>query len=450
MGFLQTSDDIVNNVNKSTSNILNSKFTKFITGSGTPVLVTYYNVDDVSSTADNGTGTADNILGSDSPFRYNKIENLPVYGLKDLLPSKDEIDMGLIDLSLDGEIVILPNTIKPSPYDYLVYQCYENGPILTFRIDNFEFTTIKSNGYYRLEISIKDINDRDTIDKLERQIVNNYTAILDNIGTQDKCIINNNKLDTCRSIEGIIRHLMEQYVDTFWDKKFNSFLYKPEDAKFLVYDPFLTEFMRRNNLADLQDTAYIVLVNYDSRDEMRRDYNKSIYRNLENQDITKLYPLVKHPIQFPTTDTNPFYYYGSTTTFTLDLVKYDGSNKSSDKLLYIPLELIDRINNNDIINIGENVDSDQYFNTTELGLIENVSDYENVIFSRDENKNSRIYWNLIISYLNNGAYNLLNFSKVELKDLLAMEIDYSRENYIYLPIAVFILRKYLKFIINNK
>ena len=164
MGFLQTSDDIVNNVNKSTSNILNSKFTKFITGSGTPVLVTYYNVDDVSSTADNGTGTADKILGSDSPFRYNKIENLPVYGLKDLLPSKDEIDMGLIDLSLDGEIVILPNTIKPSPYDYLVYHCYENGPILTFRIDNFEFTTIKSNGYYRLEISIKDINDRDTID----------------------------------------------------------------------------------------------------------------------------------------------------------------------------------------------------------------------------------------------------------------------------------------------
>ena len=144
MGFLQTSDDIASNVNKVASDVLNSKFTQFITGSGTPLLVTYFNIDDTMSTADLGTETPDKMLGEDSPFRFNRIDNLPMYGLRDILPSKEEIDMGLVDMSLDMETFLLPNTIKPNIGDYFVYRMKYLDTFLTFRVNDFEFTTIKS------------------------------------------------------------------------------------------------------------------------------------------------------------------------------------------------------------------------------------------------------------------------------------------------------------------
>lgn len=458
MGFLQTSDDIASNVIKTTSDVLNSKFTQFITGSSTPVLVTYYHIDETTSTADNGTETFDKVLGKNSPFRYNKIENFPIYGLKELIPTKEEIDMGLMDMSLDGEVIILPNTIKPNAYDYFVYRMDNIDTFLTFRINDFEFSTVKSNSYYKLDISIKDINDSDTLDKLEKQVSSYMTAVIDNIGTQDKCIIEKDVYKDIQSIEKIIHYLMEQYVDTFWNKKYNSFIYKPESSEYMIYDPYITEFIKKNSLVDLQDNVYIVLVNYDTRPDMRGSYNKSIYRNIENQDITKLFNMIRCPITFPTKDTNPFYYYGEETPFTLELEPDILGKNDKDELFYVPKELIRRIKGNQIILAGETpiIDEEDY-NEDDDGLIENVSTENEPsnqiedIFEEPVGTNLRVYWNLIITYLNkSNCFHLLEDSDITLEDLTTLEIEKNQENYIYLPIIVYIMGKYLKFLMNNK
>ena len=446
MGFLQTSDDIASNVNKVASDVLNSKFTQFITGSGTPLLVTYFNIDDTMSTADLGTETPDKMLGEDSPFRFNRIDNLPMYGLRDILPSKEEIDMGLIDMSLDMETFLLPNTIKPNVGDYFVYRMKYLDTFLTFRVNDFEFTTIKSNGYYKLDISIKDINDDNTLKKVEDKVVGEYTANLDNIGTQDKCIIENKVADTLMRFDMITSSLMEQYVDTFWDDKYNSFLYRNEDSGYVSYDPYLTEFLCRTGLVDIQDSKYIVLINYDSRDTTRRNYNKSIYRNIELQDKTKLHKLIRVPVSFPTTTTNPFYFYGEDTAFTIDL-NIDYINVSSDKFFYVPSELIERIKTNTIVDRCEvinQVKDDQV-------IIENVSDDDHKIYGNDDNTYSYIYWNLIIKYLNkDNCYNLLSEANVTIEDICNISVDYDYETYIYLPIIIYIIKQYMKFLTNNK
>ena len=449
MGFLQTSDDIASNANKVASDVLNSKFTAFITGSGTPLLVTYYNINDTMSTADIGTESPDKMLGEDSPFRFNRIENFPVYGLKDVLPTKEEIDMGLIDMSLDLEIIILPNTIKPNAGDYFIYRMKGLDTFLTFRVNDFEFTTIKSNGYYKLDVSIKDINNNDTVDKVEKQVVSQQTAVLDKIGTQDRCIIENTIFEESKEFNRILSNLMEQYVDTFWSEKYNSFLYKNEESGYISYDPYLTEFLRRNNLVDMQDSKYIVLINYDSRDSTRRNYNKSIYRNIELQDKTKLHKMIRVPVSFPTTSTNPFYFYGEDTAFTIDL-NIDYINVSSDKLFYVPSELIERIQTNSIIDVGKNIDSTKNYNMKELNIIENVSDDDNPIYGSDDNTYSNIYWNLIIRYLNkSGCYKLLEEANVTKEQILELQVDYDYETFIYLPIIIYILREYVRFRMNN-
>ena len=446
MGFLQTSDDIASNVNKVASDVLNSKFTQFITGSGTPLLVTYFNIDDTMSTADLGTETPDKMLGEDSPFRFNRIDNLPMYGLRDILPSKEEIDMGLVDMSLDMETFLLPNTIKPNIGDYFVYRMKYLDTFLTFRVNDFEFTTIKSNGYYKLDISIKDINDDNTLKKVEDKVVGEYTANLDNIGTQDKCIIENKVSDTLMRFDMITSSLMEQYVDTFWDDKYNSFLYRNEDSGYVSYDPYLKEYLCRTGLVDIQDSKYIVLINYDSRDTTRRNYNKSIYRNIELQDKTKIHKLIRVPVSFPTTTTNPFYFYGEDTAFTIDL-NIDYINVSSDKFFYVPSELIERIKTNTIVDRCEVINHIK----DDSDIVENISGDDHKIYGSDDNTYSYIYWNLIIKYLNkDNCYNLLSEANVSMEDICNISVDYDYETYIYLPIIIYIIKQYMKFLTNNK
>lgn len=428
MGFLQTSDDLVSNVNKATANILDSKFTQYISGNGSPVLVDYYNLDEIMSTANRGYENLDDLIGKDSPLRYNHIKNFPIYGLKEVLPEKDEVDMGLLDMNMETELIILPNTIKPHEHDYIFYTIPGANATLTFRVDNFEFTTIKSNSYYRINVSLQDINSTEYRDKLDRQVVSNKTAVLDNIGSQEKCIIDDDKLEDIERLKKILSYIMEQYVDTFWDKKYNSFIHKDESSRYLGYDPYLTEFLKRHNLIDLQDSVFISLINFDQRNECRIAYNKSIYRNLELQDISKLHTLLKVPTNFTTVCTNPFYYYGEDTAFSLDLlVDYIENRGKDNKLYYIDIELIDRIRNNQPLMLNEPIRN---------------------TYSSD---NTRIFWNLIITYLNkSGCYNLLDDSNVGMEDILGINIDYSHESYLYTPIVVYILTEYVKELTNGK
>ena len=125
MGYLNTANDMVDNSMKLLSDVLDSKFTSFLQGNGTPVLVTYYNIDDTLSTTDLGNYTVDQILGGNSPLRYDKILNFPLVGLRELIPSIEQLDGNLMDLSIDGEVISFPNTIRPSGFDFFVYAVFQ-------------------------------------------------------------------------------------------------------------------------------------------------------------------------------------------------------------------------------------------------------------------------------------------------------------------------------------
>ena len=70
MGYLQNSNAIVEETTKLLDDILQSKSTVMVSGMGEPVIGRWWNMNDSLSTADNGTETADAIIGKDSPFRY--------------------------------------------------------------------------------------------------------------------------------------------------------------------------------------------------------------------------------------------------------------------------------------------------------------------------------------------------------------------------------------------
>ena len=103
---------------QSAANILaqnkTSQYTKYLDSN--PIMVTYYSVNEVMSRMDIGTGQIYDELGPQSPFRYNKILNFPVYNIGTIQPSQTFED-GHFDADIDiSDIVILPNTPEENAF----------------------------------------------------------------------------------------------------------------------------------------------------------------------------------------------------------------------------------------------------------------------------------------------------------------------------------------------
>ena len=93
---------MVKNAEEVLNTIYSTNFTQFLQGLGLPVLGTWYNFNSTMSKTDNGTEDIDHLLGKESPVRYNKILNMPVYGLpKDMNPEITAGEGGLLDMNME-------------------------------------------------------------------------------------------------------------------------------------------------------------------------------------------------------------------------------------------------------------------------------------------------------------------------------------------------------------
>jgi hypothetical protein len=341
-GFLQQSNDIVNNATNKLDEILSSTFNQFIQGLGQPVLTTYYNVNDTLSTADRGTETIDSIIGPDSPVRYNKIENFPLYGaFKDM--TLDMLnDDGLIDLDMDVEGVLLPDTIRPSELDYVEYRFGVNKERrLLFRVNNVVLTSIKSNSYYKINCNLKAIDDEAKAANVDKQVCKTMETNLDMIGSNEKCIIETTNLKKVRKLQDIRNSFIDQYIDLFYNKRYNSLILKGYLANgYIYYDPYITNFIINNNLLDTKD-HFITLVNFDTGDGFRQIYNKTFFHAVELKDIKLLKEMRFSPITFSKVNTNPFTYYGEEIVFKLDL--YEDEPTAHSPNIYMPIKFLNNI-----------------------------------------------------------------------------------------------------------
>ena len=80
-----------------------------------PFICTYYNLNTTLSTLDEGSKMAYSPIGSESPLKFNKIENMFLYGGERLIAELENGEYGLETNTIEGELIVLPNTITPYP-----------------------------------------------------------------------------------------------------------------------------------------------------------------------------------------------------------------------------------------------------------------------------------------------------------------------------------------------
>ena len=224
----------------------------------TPEFVTYYSVNQIMSRTDVGTGSVVTERGYNSPLRFNKIKNLPCYNLPVLSPDINFDETGM-DLDLEvNDVVLLPDTVKPTVPDYLIYHLPE-GRQLLFRVHTFRYNTIQSNEFVYISIELKAIGD-DLEAEMEPQVVKTYYTVFENIGTEEKCFIEEEAVETVNGLVDLITECSDLYHDSYWDECIGGYVLASNyDARKVIYDVFLTHFINETDLFPHRDTTLTTL-----------------------------------------------------------------------------------------------------------------------------------------------------------------------------------------------
>ena len=159
---------------------MNSQYSRFLDKN--PTFVTYYNIDNINSITDSGFENIEDLLGENSPLKFKKINDFPVYGLESIMLELSEEEEGLTT-NFDSELIILPNTLKPLPNDFFTISYLDKNYL--FMVTDVKYDTIKSNNYYKISFTLKAAYG-ELINDLENQINEIYNCILRNIGTMNK------------------------------------------------------------------------------------------------------------------------------------------------------------------------------------------------------------------------------------------------------------------------
>ena len=233
-----------------------SQFSKYLQKN--PVFVTYYAINQQLSRADTGTGSVKEQIGTSSPIRYNEIKEFPVYNLSDMKPDIQNDETEGLDINMDlSGIVILPNTITPCPDDFLYVKMPGMSYGVLLRVTEFEFNSIQSNDYYTINCELRATDTKSgysqTYIQLQKQVVEKYSCIFENIGTEDKCLIQDTELAKANSTLELINLLKDSFYDTYYDRDIGTFVYRDFSSgvnPIYYYDLYLIKFIIDSKIYD--------------------------------------------------------------------------------------------------------------------------------------------------------------------------------------------------------
>jgi len=262
-------------------------YAKYFEGSS-PTYVIYYQLDTLATKQDSSLENVHSLTGPNSPNKYKKIEDVVVYGV-DPMDITNEINEKGLQSIINGEFLILPDTLKPYPGDFFVFD-YEGLRDHLFRIDNVQFDKASPRKYFRISYAIYPDNTELIFDNIEDTYVLNY----ENIGGEEAAVIKKADAIDAEKAKTIVDGLITKFSDLFYDEDMDSFVFNTtnyETSNVLnIWSPALQKFLHNNKV--LTSYSKELLTEFYINDILEADntffseaaYRKSIFRKVETQD----------------------------------------------------------------------------------------------------------------------------------------------------------------------
>ena len=247
------------------------------------VKVKYYNQNTEKSTLDKGSGLTHSNIGDNSSIRFNVIDNLFIYQFPKAELNFENGEFGLESEEISGESYILPNTIIPYDGDYFEVPYIKDSSWL-FRVISSQKDTLENgSNVYRINWTL----DRTTNKDILTNVVEYYEYINVREGTNIKSVVKKSNYDKALRLEDLSSSLKEYFIDLFYSNTIQTFMFEYH-AKAVMYDPFLIEFIIRNNLLERDNSDYIYIDHkINPGVTFNIDYKKSLYYAFEKRDIKR-------------------------------------------------------------------------------------------------------------------------------------------------------------------
>ena len=207
---------------------------------------TYLHQNIEKSTLDPGSEIAYAKLGKNSPIKYDMIKDFVMFNVQTLLTQLENTDFGMEIADIEGDLTVLPDTIKPIPNDYFIIDYV--GKMLLFRVVDStpDIINVEHGNYWKIDYVLEKEYTYDDLDP--SQIVNNKVMMVNNTTKQYKMIIDEKDYDYIADVENILEDFIDYYNEMFYSDRVESYIFTINDKIF--YDPYLTEFIIKNKLLD--------------------------------------------------------------------------------------------------------------------------------------------------------------------------------------------------------
>jgi len=191
----------------------------------------------------------------------------------------DVSDYGLESGEINGEAIILPNTIEPTPGDFFSVP-YIKEDVL-FKVISITTDTLDNgSNFYKIEYKLELIN---STDKIEKQVVATYNFLVGNVGTDFNAVVSDDTYNLVSKLEVLLEEQCDLY-QLFFDAGVQTFVYEYNGS--FIYDPYLIEFLLRTKiLSYAKDYIYVHHATNNLRKTFSYEYGKTIFKSIEDASM---------------------------------------------------------------------------------------------------------------------------------------------------------------------
>ena len=127
----------------------------------------------------------------------------------------------------------------------------------------------------------------DGIQEIEDQVVKTFKFVYGNIGTNYACLIEDDTYSAITELQEMSILLKDYYIQLFYDSRVQTMCYYRDSAGFKVHDPYLLEFLIRNDILS-GSTNYLYL---DHQLFLPAtfgvDYDRTIFSSIDHKELKK-------------------------------------------------------------------------------------------------------------------------------------------------------------------
>ena len=259
------------------------------------VITTYYSIDAEYSQTIAGYQNIHDFIAVDSTVAFNKVKNMPMAGIDNLLISNQYNDEVGMDVDFESDALILPKTVNPKQNDFFTVSGMLYPTL--FVVTDVQQTLVRSNPFVQIHFKVAHM-DQDWIDQIDRQVLKTYTCSVSSLGGDKTLLIEEG---TANDLQHHIQNYMEaanMYIYTYYDRSRAAFVFDGlrsdlECNRICLIDMVLWRLMYEFGIVVYDDVLTYAANNYNlpvdrvfiDKPVLVNDYrfkNSIIYRILDN------------------------------------------------------------------------------------------------------------------------------------------------------------------------